>query len=187
MSETVNKNRDKQRAQKVQITFYDEELAALRAEAERLDSTVQRVAGDYAIAYLRHLTAIRTGEAVGSPLLDRLEMLERTMAAEHDAILADASATHTTLVQLSDFVDLAVQAVLLRLPSVPAEALQGARAAMAESYTGVLDAMLKKKNRLPETLARRALSISPMASLADKPPLSCVSTRVSTTTDKETD
>ena len=141
---------------KVQVSLYGDEIPAIEAEAERTGSTRQRVIADYAIAYLRHLTAERQAEAIGSPLLDRLEMLEKTMAAEHDAMLADLAATHAVAVQLSDFVHLAVQAMLMRMPQVPADNLAGARAASAESYASILDAMLKKRGRLDEVLARRA-------------------------------
>jgi len=144
-------------ALKVQLTLYGAEIDAISAEAERTGVTRQRILADYAMAYLRHLTAERQAEAIGSPLLDRLEMLEKTMAAEHDRMQEDLLATHNAIVQLSDFVDLAVQAILGRLPSVPADAQAGARAALAESYAAILDKMLKKRGRIEAVLAQRAV------------------------------
>ncbi|MGC9217387.1 hypothetical protein [Acidithiobacillus sp.] len=152
------RSKSDEKRQVIQVTLYGDEPDAIAAEAERTGTTRQRVLADYAIAYLRHLTAERQAEAVGSPLLDRLEMLERTMAAEHDAMLADLAATHAVVVQLSDFMDLAVQTMLMRMPQVPSDAMAGARAASAESYASILDAMLRKKGRLDEVLARRALT-----------------------------
>ncbi len=147
-----------EKAVKVQVTLYGDEIPAIEAEAERTGSTRQRVIADYALAYLRHLTAERQAEAVGSPLLDRLEMLEKATAAEHDAMLSDLAATHAVVVQLSDFMDLSMQTLLMRVPQVPADNIAGARAASAESYAAILDAMLRKKGRLDEVLARRALT-----------------------------